>query len=59
LDDSLVICKKYNRIEGIAYLLQKTGAIQEALDMLSQLFFNKLRECLKNFVKSKQIKPED
>lgn len=43
----------------MAHILQKTGAIQEALDMLSQLFFGKLRESHKAFAKSKLIIPSD
>ncbi|KAM3139411.1 hypothetical protein pb186bvf_008436 [Paramecium bursaria] len=55
LDETLNYCKQYKIIDAMAFILQKRGQIQEALDMLSQIFFTKLRESHKNFAKIKTI----
>lgn len=39
----------------MAYLLQKNGAIQKALELLSTLFFGRLKESHKSFAKTKTI----
>ena len=37
LDESLKLCRKYNKIEAVAYILERTGAVDEALDIYSNV----------------------
>ncbi|CAD8126409.1 unnamed protein product [Paramecium sonneborni] len=59
LDDALAICEKYKVYNAAAFLLQKNGAIQKALDMLTLLFVSRLKECHKSFARSKTISEVD
>ncbi|CAD8211422.1 unnamed protein product [Paramecium octaurelia] len=59
LDDALAICEKYKVYNAAAYLLQKNGAIQKALDMLTLLFINRLKDCHKSFARSKTVSEAD
>ncbi|CAD8212021.1 unnamed protein product [Paramecium pentaurelia] len=59
LDDAMAICEKYKVYNAAAYLLQKNGAIQKALDMLTLLFINRLKDCHKSFARSKTISEID
>ncbi|CAD8193089.1 unnamed protein product [Paramecium octaurelia] len=59
LDDALAICEKHKVYNAAAYLLQKNGAIQKALDMLTLLFINRLKDSHKSFARSKTISEAD
>lgn len=37
LDESLKLCRKYKKTEAVAYILERTGAVDEALDIYSKV----------------------
>ena len=39
LDESLELCKKYGMIEASAFILERTGAVNEALNLQTSVYF--------------------
>eukprot|EP01132_Coremiostelium_polycephalum_P006682 gene6682-8267_t len=63
LDQCLKICQQYNNFEGATYLLERTGDVFKALDMILISLKKKLEDLLKHFSTTfanvKQLKQED